>query len=85
MEPLHLPGEHAQGRSHSESDGKQERAHHTKLPVTLAVGPLTNGLVNHLSQSNLNYEQASREPPLPILLDYARAARVYVDVLIDDI
>jgi transcriptional regulator with XRE-family HTH domain len=30
------------------------------------------------------YERGVREPPLPILLEYARAANVYVDVLIDD-
>lgn len=27
---------------------------------------------------------AAREPPLPVLLGYARAANVYVDALIDD-
>jgi transcriptional regulator with XRE-family HTH domain len=30
------------------------------------------------------YELGSREPPLPVLLEYARVANVYVDVLIDD-
>lgn len=30
------------------------------------------------------YELGTREPPLPILLRYARAAGVCVDVLIDD-
>lgn len=30
------------------------------------------------------YELGKREPPLMILLQYARAAGVYVDVLIDD-
>ena len=30
------------------------------------------------------YEQGKREPPLMILLEYARIANVYVDVLIDD-
>lgn len=30
------------------------------------------------------YEQGKREPPLPILLQYARAANVLVEVLIDD-
>ena len=29
------------------------------------------------------YERGIREPPLPILLAYARVANVYVDVLID--
>jgi transcriptional regulator with XRE-family HTH domain len=30
------------------------------------------------------YEKGKREPPLPVLLQYARAVNVYVDVLIDD-
>ena len=31
-----------------------------------------------------DYERGNREPPLPLLLQYARLAGVYVDVLIDD-
>ena len=31
-----------------------------------------------------HYESGEREPPLPILLAYARAANIYVDELIDD-
>ena len=31
-----------------------------------------------------NYELGTGEPPLVVLLEYARAAGVYVDVLIDD-
>jgi transcriptional regulator with XRE-family HTH domain len=30
------------------------------------------------------YELGQREPPLPVLLRYARIAGVYVDILIDD-
>jgi transcriptional regulator with XRE-family HTH domain len=30
------------------------------------------------------YELGTREPPLPVLLEYARAANVYVDALIND-
>jgi transcriptional regulator with XRE-family HTH domain len=30
------------------------------------------------------YEKGRREPPLPVLLQYARLMNVYVDVLIDD-
>lgn len=30
------------------------------------------------------FERGRRQPPLTVLLEYARAARVYVDVLIDD-
>jgi transcriptional regulator with XRE-family HTH domain len=31
-----------------------------------------------------HYESGDREPPLPVLLRYARIINVYVDVLIDD-
>lgn len=30
------------------------------------------------------YERGVREPPLPVLLEYARAAGVCMDVLVDD-
>lgn len=30
------------------------------------------------------YELGTREPPLPVLLEYARAAGVWLDVLVDD-
>lgn len=30
------------------------------------------------------YERGKREPPLPVLLGYAKLANIYVDVLIDD-
>lgn len=31
-----------------------------------------------------HYESGEREPPLPVLLQYARLADIYVDLLIDD-
>lgn len=31
-----------------------------------------------------HYESGEREPPLPVLLSYAKLANIYVDVLIDD-
>lgn len=31
-----------------------------------------------------DWENDVREPPLPVLLDYARAANVYIDALVDD-
>lgn len=42
--------------------------------------------VEHLIEYNAisRYELGRREPPLMILLEYARLANVYVDVLIDD-
>lgn len=36
-------------------------------------------------QGNISqYELGRREPPLPVLLAYARIANIYVDVLIND-
>lgn len=31
------------------------------------------------------YERGTREPPMPVLLEYARAANVYIDALVDDV
>jgi transcriptional regulator with XRE-family HTH domain len=45
------------------------------------------GLVNTegLFRSSISgYERGTREPPLPVLLSYARAANVSVEALIDD-
>jgi transcriptional regulator with XRE-family HTH domain len=43
------------------------------------------GLAEELHQASISgYEIGTREPPLPVLLQYARAAGVCVDVLIDD-
>jgi transcriptional regulator with XRE-family HTH domain len=38
--------------------------------------------VNYSAVSN--YELGTREPPLGVLLEYARAANVWMDVLVDD-
>ncbi len=43
------------------------------------------GLIDEIYQDYISaYERDIREPPLPILLRYARLAGVCVDVLIDD-
>lgn len=43
------------------------------------------GLGEKLSRTTVSaYEIGTGEPPLPVLLEYARAAEVWVDVLIDD-
>ncbi len=43
------------------------------------------GLEETMIRSTVSgYERGEREPPLPVLLEYARAANVYVEVLIDD-
>lgn len=43
------------------------------------------GLGEKLSRTTVSaYEVGTSEPPLPVVLEYARAAGVYVDDLIDD-
>jgi len=43
------------------------------------------GLKEKLSRTTVSaYEVGTGQPPLPVLLEYARAAGVWVDVLIDD-
>lgn len=43
------------------------------------------GLTNKLLREEISlFEHGVRVPPLPVLLEYAHAANVYVDVLIDD-
>src|SRR5947199_10512237 len=61
------------------------------LHIRLALGLSQNQMIKHLEltaellQGSISgYELGKREPPLPILLKYARAAGVSTDVLIDD-
>lgn len=43
------------------------------------------GLVDEFTRTNIsNYEQDEREPPLFVLLEYARLAGICLDVLVDD-
>jgi hypothetical protein len=43
------------------------------------------GFGDDLSQAEISmFERGIRVPPLPVLLEYARAVNVYVEVLIDD-
>lgn len=61
------------------------------LQIRNALGLSQTGMFRQLEVEDLiSYKQLSKyelgitEPPLPILLQYARVAGVYVDVLIDD-
>jgi transcriptional regulator with XRE-family HTH domain len=61
------------------------------LQIRISLGLSQNGMIRHLGfteemfQARISsYELGTREPPLPVLLAYARAANVYVDALIDD-
>lgn len=43
------------------------------------------GFADVLVQASISgYETGTREPPLPVLLEYAEVAGVWVDVLIND-
>ena len=43
------------------------------------------GLEERLSRTSISaYELGTSEPPLPVLLDYARIANVWMDVIVDD-
>jgi transcriptional regulator with XRE-family HTH domain len=70
---------------------RSERLASKLRDIRAALGLSQNELIRQLEledviyQSNVSgYESGEREPPLPIILKYARAAGVYVDVLIDD-
>ncbi len=61
------------------------------IRMRTALGLSQNEMIRHLQSADeltqdyvSAYERGVREPPLPILLKYAQAANVYVDVLIDD-
>lgn len=76
----------------SSSRPKPARLAEKLLQVRTALGLSQNemlrrlGLADELFRSSISkYELGSREPPLPILLKYAQAAGVCVDVLIDDL
>ena len=70
---------------------KLERLPAKLLQIRSELGLSQNGMlkqlgfVEELFRSNISqYELGTREPPLPLLLQYARIANVFVDVLIDD-
>ena len=61
------------------------------LQIREALGLSQNGMLRKLGIEEgydratiSGYERGVREPPLPVLLEYARAANLYVEVLIDD-
>jgi transcriptional regulator with XRE-family HTH domain len=70
---------------------KPERLPEKLLRIRLALELSQSQMVKHLDLDDLiypsnisGYETGEREPPLPIVLRYARAANVWADVLIDD-
>lgn len=59
--------------------------------IRLCLGLSQNEMLRHLGldeelfQGSISgYELGTREPPLPVLLQYARVANLYVEALIDD-
>ena len=70
---------------------KPERLAEKLLQIRNALGLSQNELISRLGVGEIvtqnrvsTYESGTHEPPLIVLLQYARAANVIVDVLIDD-
>ena len=70
---------------------RSERLAEKLLQVRLALGLSQTEMVKRLGLEGMivynrisDYELGKREPPLPILLRYARVAGVSVEALIDD-
>ena len=70
---------------------KPERLAEKLLQIRLALDLSQDGMLarleldeSHFRSAVSGYELGTREPPLPILLKYARAAGVCLEVLVDD-
>jgi transcriptional regulator with XRE-family HTH domain len=70
---------------------KPERLPEKLLGIRLSLDVSQDGMLarlgldeSHFRSVISGYELGTREPPLPVLLKYARVAGVCVDVLIDD-
>lgn len=70
---------------------KPERLAGKLLQIRSALGLSQTEMWRHLGIEDTvtydrisKYEAGLREPPLQILLQYARAANVYIDALVDD-
>lgn len=70
---------------------RSERLAEKLRDIRGALGLSQNEMIRHLGledviyQSNVSgYESGEREPPLPILLKYAQAAGICLDVLVND-
>jgi transcriptional regulator with XRE-family HTH domain len=68
-------------------DRLAEKLLHIRTALGLSQNELVSrlGLGDELTQARISaYERGVREPPLVVLLNYARAANVSVEALIDD-
>ena|ERR1051326_1241727 len=70
---------------------KPKRLAEKLLQIRLTLGLSQNGMLRRLNspdkllQTSISgYERGVREPPLLVLLEYARAAGVCMDALVDD-
>ena len=70
---------------------KQDRLAEKLLQIRIAFGLSQTEMLYRLGIEDLisynhisRYETGKREPPLRILMLYARAANVWIDVLVDD-
>ena len=70
---------------------KPDRLAEKLLEIRLSLGLSQNELINQIGLADelvreevSDFERGIREPPLHVLLAYARTAGVYVDALIDD-
>jgi transcriptional regulator with XRE-family HTH domain len=63
-----------------------EKLLHIRLALGLSQGEMLRRLeLDHLNRTTVSaYEVGTSEPPLPVLLKYARLVGVSTDVLIDD-
>jgi transcriptional regulator with XRE-family HTH domain len=64
-----------------------EKLRQMRLALGLSQNEMINqlGFAEELIREELSaFERGIRQPPLGVLLEYARVAGVYVDVLIDD-
>lgn len=64
-----------------------EKLLHIRIALGLSQSEMLTrlGEADDLFRSSISaYERGVREPPLPVLLKYARVAGLYVDALIDD-
>lgn len=73
------------------------KGHHPKLlgeklrTIRIQLGLSQNGMLrqlgldNEFTQAELSaYERGVREPPLHVLLEFSKASRVWINVLVDD-
>lgn len=70
---------------------KPERLPEKLLAIRVALALSQDGMLgrlgldeSHFRSAISGYELGTREPPLPVLLRYARLAGISTDVLIDD-